>query len=212
MKNAMAEMPPLSKQNEPIATLTEGAIRKVRQALQGRDDVGVRLTAAREAGAFRYRFDFVPPGRVDPNDFVLPCGEYTFFINRESEALIRGSVIDYSHTGLAQAWVIDNPNPAWDSEAARAISKVFNETINPGLAEHGGQIKLVDLKDDIVYVEMSGGCQGCAMAGKTLHHGVVQILSEKFPGIKGLVDVTDHSAGTNPFFTTSNGTVPTFKH
>ena len=195
----------------PIATLTEGAVRKVRQALQGRGDIGVRLTVTREAGEFKYKFDYVAPGKIDPNDFVLPCGDYTFFINWESEALIRGSTIDYASTGLAQAWVIDNPNPAWDTELAREIAKVFNETINPGLAEHGGQIKLVGLKENIVYVEMSGGCQGCAMADKTLHHGVIRILSEKFPQITGLVDVTDHSAGTNPFFTAQTGTLPTFK-
>lgn len=195
-----------------IATLTEKAVQKVRQALQGRSDIGVRLTVIREAGDFKYKFDYVAPGGADPRDFALPCGEYQFFINRESETLIKGSTIDYSSTGLAQAWVIDNPNPAWDSELAREISKVFNETINPGLAEHGGHIKLVDLKENIVYVEMSGGCQGCAMAGKTLHHGVIRILSEKFPGITGLVDTTNHIAGATPFFTTETGTIPTFKN
>lgn len=195
-----------------LVILTQGAIRKVRQALQGRSDIGVRLTVTRDAGEFKYKFDYVPAGQIDPCDFVLPCGEYRFFIHRESEALIKGSTIDYSSTGMAQAWVIDNPNPAWDTELAREISNVFNETINPGLAEHGGHIKLVGLKENIVYVEMSGGCQGCTMADKTLHHGVIRILSEKFPQITGLVDVTDHSAGTNPFFTTPTGTLPTFKH
>lgn len=198
--------------DSPLATLTEGAVQKIRQALQGRSDVGVRLTVTREGGDFKYKFDYVAPGQEDPRDFVLPCGEHKFFINRESEALIKGSTIDYSSAGLAQAWVIDNPNPAWDTELAREIAKVFNDAINPGLAEHGGHIKLVGLKENIVYVEMSGGCQGCTMAGKTLHQGVIRILSEKFPEITGLVDVTDHSAGTNPFFTTAAGTLPTFKH
>jgi len=196
----------------PIAILTEGAVQKVRQALQGRSDIGVRLTVTREAGEFKYTFDYVGPGQANPRDFVLPCGEYQFFINRESESLIKGSTIDYSTTGLVQAWVIDNPNPAWDTELAREISKVFNEVINPGLAEHGGHIKLVDLKENIVYVEMSGGCQGCAMAGKTLHQGVIRILSEKFPQIVGLVDTTNHTAGITPFFTTEAGTIPTFKN
>ncbi len=199
-------------QNSPIITLTEAAIQKVRQALQGRSNVGVRLTVTREAGDFKYKFDYVAPEQADPRDFVLPCGEYRFFISRDSEALIQGSTIDYSSTGLAQAWVIDNPNPAWDSELAREISKLFNETINTGLAEHGGHIKLVDIKENIVYVEMSGGCQGCAMAGKTLHHGVIRILSEKFPQITGLVDTTNHTAGATPFFTTETGTIPTFKN
>jgi Fe/S biogenesis protein NfuA len=208
----LIEHPAESSNGIPIAILTEGAIQKVRNALKGRSDIGVRLTVTREAGEFKYKFDYVAPGQADPCDFVFPCGEYQFYINSESEPLIKGSTIDYSSTGMAQAWVIDNPNPAWDSELARAISKVFNETINPGLAEHGGHIKLVDLKENRVYVEMEGGCQGCAMAGKTLHSGVIQILAERFPQITGLVDVTDHSAGTSPFFTNQNGTIPAFKH
>src|SRR3569832_134327 len=119
-----------------IATLTDNAVQKVRQALQGRSDIGVRLTVTREGGDFKYKFDYVAPGQADPRDFVFRCGEYQFFINWESEPLIKGSTIDYSSTGLAQAWVIDNPNPAWDTDLAREISKVFNDTINPGLAEH----------------------------------------------------------------------------
>lgn len=194
-----------------IATLTEAAIQKVREALKGRSEIGVRLTVMREAGEFKYKFDYVAPGQADPRDFVFPCGEYQFYIHWESEALIKGSTIDYSSTGMGEAWVIDNPNPAWDSALAGEISKVFNETINPGLAEHGGHIRLVNIKDNMIYVEMSGGCQGCSMAGKTLHSGVIQILAERFPQITGLVDVTDHSAGTNPFFTNQTGAIPTFK-
>ncbi|HZR47647.1 MAG TPA: NifU family protein, partial [Candidatus Manganitrophaceae bacterium] len=172
-----------------IATLTDAAVKKVRDALKGRNDIGVRLTVLREAGEFKYKFDYVAAGQADPRDFVFPCGEYQFYIHWDSEALIKGSTIDYSSTGMGEAWVIDNPNPAWDSALAAEISKVFNETINPGLAEHGGHIKLVGIKENIVYVEMSGGCQGCSMAGKTLHHGVIQILAERFPQITGLVDV-----------------------
>ncbi|MFI5305691.1 MAG: NifU family protein [Nitrospiria bacterium] len=62
----------------------------------------------------------------------------------------------------------------------------------------------------IAYVEMSGGCQGCSMAGKTSRHGVMKILAEKFPQITDLNDVTDHSSGSKPFFQTETGNIPTF--
>ncbi|MHB8481700.1 MAG: NifU family protein [Nitrospiria bacterium] len=194
-----------------IATLTDGAVEKVREALQGENYEGIRMTVSRRGGEFVYTFDYVEKGKADPHDFDLPCGTYRFYINRESEELIKGSVIDYVRAGFTQAWVIDNPNPAWDSEMAREISKILDEVINPGVAEHGGHIHLVDLKENIVYVEMSGGCQGCGMANKTLRHGVMKILSEKFPQITDLIDVTDHSAGTNPFFNNEKGSIPTFK-
>jgi Fe/S biogenesis protein NfuA len=125
-------------------------------------------------------------------------------------SVVRGAVIDYLQTGLTQAWVIDNPNSAWDSELAREITKTFDELINPGVAEHGGHIKLAGLKDHIAYVEMSGGCQECSMAGKTLRHGVMKILAEKSPQITDLNDVTDHSSGSKLFFQTETGNIPTF--
>ncbi len=202
------EKPP---ENPPIATLTDGAVEKVREALQGGNCEGIRMTVSRRGGDFVYKFDFVDKGKADPRDFNLPCGDYRFFIDWQSEDIIKGSVIDYVHAGFTQAWVIDNPNPAWDSEMAREVARILDEVINPGVGEHGGHINLVNLKDNMVYVEMSGGCQGCGMAAKTLKHGVMKILTEKFPQITNLIDVTDHSAGTNPFFNNEKGSIPTFK-
>jgi Fe/S biogenesis protein NfuA len=195
----------------PLVTLTQGAIDKVFDSLSGGTNEGVRLTVARQSGEFVYKFEYVEKGKANPDDISLPCGDYRFFINRESESLIKDSVIDYVNTGFAQAWVIDNPNPAWDNELAREISKLFDEVINPGVGEHGGHIKLVNLKEPIAYVEMSGGCQGCSMAGKTLTHGVLRVLAEKFPQITDLIDVTDHSSGSKPFFSSDEGDLPTFK-
>ncbi|MFI5305483.1 MAG: NifU family protein [Nitrospiria bacterium] len=198
-------------QNIPIVEFTEGAIEKVRESLQGEHYAGVRLTVHRKSGEFVYQFDYVEQGKADPKDAFVGCGENIFFIHYESVSLVRGAVIDYLQTGLAQAWVIDNPNSAWDSELAREIAKTFDELINPGVAEHGGNIKLAGIKDHIAYVEMFGGCQGCSMAGKTLRHGVMKILAEKFPQITDLIDVTDHSSGSKPFFQTETGNIPTFK-
>lgn len=197
--------------NIKVAELTEGAIEKVRGSLEGGKFEGVRLTVHRKGGEFVYQFDYVEKGKAKSDDISLPCGKYTFFIDRESKQIIQGSVIDYVNAGFTQAWVIDNPNPAWDSELAREIAKFFDELINPGVAEHGGHIKLVGLKEHIAYVEMSGGCQGCSMAGKTLRHGVMKLIGEKFPQITDLIDVTDHSAGSKPFFQSETGDIPTFK-
>ncbi len=194
-----------------VAELTKGAIEKVRESLEGGNFEGVRLTAHRKNGEFVYQFDYVEKGKAKADDIRLSCGEYTFFIDHGSKSIIQGSVIDYVNAGFTQAWVIDNPNPAWDSELAREIAKTFDELINPGVAEHGGHIKLAGLKEHIVYVEMSGGCQGCSMAGKTLRHGVMKILAEKFPQITDLIDVTDHSSGSKPFFQNETGNIPSFK-
>jgi Fe/S biogenesis protein NfuA len=200
-----------SRNSGRSVTLTDGAIAKVAKSVDRERHEGVRVTASRKNGEFVYQFALVEKGKGNPEDESLSCGESLFFIDRGSLPLIRGSVIDYLHTGLTEAWVIDNPNPPWDSERAAEISRLFDEIINPGVAGHGGRIRLVGLKNHIAYVEMSGGCQGCSMAGKTLRFGVMKILADKFPEITDLIDVTDHASGTRPFFSQEGGTIPTFK-
>jgi Fe-S cluster biogenesis protein NfuA len=55
----------------------------------------------------------------------------------------------------------------------------------------------------MVLLRMAGGCQGCGMADVTLRQGIEVLLKKKVPEIRGLIDVTDHSAGANPYVTAS---------
>lgn len=86
----------------------------------------------------------------------------------------------------------------------RQIQELIDEEINPFVANHGGEIQLVDYLDKNVYIEMLGGCQGCAASTATLKQGVERILRESFgDDINEIIDVTDHSAGDDPFYTES---------
>ena len=87
------------------------------------------------------------------------------------------------------------------SEKHRAVQTILDETINPAVAAHGGYIGLVEVKDDNVYVQMSGGCQGCGAATMTLKAGVERMLREELPWVNQVLDTTDHSQGDNPFYT-----------
>jgi Fe/S biogenesis protein NfuA len=82
----------------------------------------------------------------------------------------------------------------------RQIRKILDEQINPAVAQHGGKVELVDVVNDTVYVRMSGGCQGCAASKVTLKQGVERTLLEEMPEIVAVVDVTDHTAGENPYY------------
>ena len=82
----------------------------------------------------------------------------------------------------------------------RKISKVIDELVNPAVASHGGAVHLVDFVNDNVYLRLSGGCQGCSSSTVTLKNGIERLLREEFPEIREIVDVTDHSAGTNPYY------------
>ena len=83
----------------------------------------------------------------------------------------------------------------------RQIQKLIDDEINPFVASHGGEIQLVDYLDKNVYIEMLGGCQGCAASTATLKQGVERLLRDHFGGdINEIIDVTDHDAGENPYY------------
>ena len=49
------------------------------------------------------------------------------------------------------------------------IQKLLDEQVNPSVASHGGKINVVDYVNRVVYISMSGGCQGCASSQATLN-------------------------------------------
>jgi len=86
-------------------------------------------------------------------------------------------------------------------EAESAIRELFETQINPALASHGGYVKLLKIEDRDVYVEMGGGCQGCASARATMRYGVEGAIRKVAPQVRNIIDATDHASGTNPFYT-----------
>ena len=68
------------------------------------------------------------------------------------------------------------------------------------MASHGGHVSLVAVEQETAYLRFGGGCQGCGMVNVTLKQGVEKILFEQVPAIKKVMDVTDHAAGTNPYY------------
>jgi Fe/S biogenesis protein NfuA len=83
---------------------------------------------------------------------------------------------------------------------AEAVIALLDEKINPSVAAHGGRISLVDVTDHVAYVRMEGGCQGCSASAVTLQQGVQNAILTEVPTIQGVVDVTEHAMGDNPFF------------
>ncbi|MDP2957214.1 MAG: NifU family protein [Longimicrobiales bacterium] len=92
------------------------------------------------------------------------------------------------------------PNGAPTGEIADRVRGVLDTQVNPAIAAHGGMISLVDVKDTEIFVQMSGGCQGCAMSRMTLRQGVERMLRQAVPELTAVHDVTDHASGEHPFF------------
>jgi len=62
---------------------------------------------------------------------------------------------------------------------AKQIEKSIDEYIRPMLQRDGGDIQIIDIKDTLVYCQLSGACQGCANAGTTMKLMVEQTLKDR---------------------------------
>lgn len=90
--------------------------------------------------------------------------------------------------------------PAPENDMRREIMKVIEELINPAVAGHGGAVHFEDYVNGKVYIRFSGGCQGCSSSNATLKNGIDRLIREEFPDVVEVVDVTDHDAGNNPYY------------
>ena len=91
--------------------------------------------------------------------------------------------------------------PGADDDALyERVADLFESQVNPMVARHGGRVELIDVQDAVVMVRLAGGCQGCGMADVTLRQGIEAMLQQHVPDVKGVVDITDHAAGSNPYF------------
>ena len=77
------------------------------------------------------------------------------------------------------------------TRVARAI-----ETVRPYTQSHGGDVTLVDVREDTVYVRLSGACNGCSMSSVTLRNGVEEALREQCPEITRIEVVPNEPDGS----------------
>lgn len=59
------------------------------------------------------------------------------------------------------------------------LEKLFDQQIRPALAQHGGNVEIVDVDNDVVFVKLIGGCQGCSSSKATLKGGIEQLIDRK---------------------------------
>ena len=80
------------------------------------------------------------------------------------------------------------------------VQDLIDNMINPAVAGHGGWVELIDVQDKRIYLQMGGGCQGCGAADITLKAGIERLIKEELPEVAEVLDTTDHSSGTNPYY------------
>ncbi|HEX6069519.1 MAG TPA: NifU family protein [Longimicrobiaceae bacterium] len=144
-------------------------------------------------------------------EIAINVDEIRVFLNLDTSNLLSGATIDWVQENGAGGFRVHDPKarPAAEVERsalrisgplAERVQQVIDEVINPGIAAHGGFVELVDVSDDTLYLRMGGGCQGCAASAATLRMGIERMVREEVPEIQNIIDVTDHTAGANPYY------------
>jgi len=85
---------------------------------------------------------------------------------------------------------------------AEKVQALFDDLINPAIADHGGNVVLNRITDGTLFLTMEGGCQGCAMAEMTLRQGIEPLVMQNIEEVSAVVDETVHSASEATYFKT----------
>ena len=208
----------------PVLQLTDAARARVIELRAGEPDaasLGLWVEISGTSGdAFTYDMYFQAAADAEPADSVTTHGGLSIVIPADSMDNMRGALLDLSREVGQRGMVIQNPlviqnpnqppsrsSPAMgrpladlSGDVAQRVVQVLDGQINPAIAAHGGHAELVAVEDDTAYLRLSGGCAGCGMAAVTLSQGIEVAIFESAPEVKRVVDVTDHAAGTNPYY------------
>ncbi len=68
------------------------------------------------------------------------------------------------------------------------VEEALNK-VRPALQADGGDVELVEVKDEVVTVRLTGACGGCPMSQMTLKMGIERHLKSEIPEIKEVIAV-----------------------
>jgi len=181
-----------------------------------------------KAGAYTYDMYFRSATDAQPDDWIDAADstdgaddtdvadDLVVVVPSESVPKMHGSLLDLNREFGQAGMAIQNPNrppiPSAGSptmgartgdlsgDVAQRVIGVLDQEINPSIASHGGRADLVAVEAEAAYLRLSGGCAGCGMAAVTLSQGIEVAIFAAVPEITRIVDVTDHAAGTNPYY------------
>ncbi len=193
-------------------TVTKSAERYLAELLekQNVEGIAVRLFVTQPGTAYAETcLAYCRPDEVNPEDEIMDMELLRFYMERNSMPYLEEAYIDFAEDRMGGQLTIKAPNAkvpkvSPDSPMDEQINYILYSDINPGLASHGGEVKLVELVEEeagtIAILRFGGGCQGCSAVDMTLKDGVEKTLVERVPGLAGVRDVTDHSVRENAYF------------
>jgi Fe/S biogenesis protein NfuA len=201
--------------DETLLQITDGARREV-QSYQAHHTEAEELALWTEVTGvsgedYSYNLSLRHAGDAGPQDVIEQHEGLSIVIPADSVDKLRGAMIDLIGDLTTGGLIVENPNspsPAVEDlppldvggSLSERVTQVLAQQINPGIALHGGKAELAGIEGATAYLRLSGGCQGCGLAGVTLKRGVEVAIKRSVPEIAEVVDVTDHASGTNPYF------------
>ena len=86
-------------------------------------------------------------------------------------------------------------------EILAQITEVMDEYVTPNVAQHGGEVNVIDLNMEtgILSTQLSGSCSGCASSTATLKQGIESTLMHFIPEITGVTG-EDDPMFNNPYY------------
>jgi Fe/S biogenesis protein NfuA len=201
--------------DEFVLTVTPAAITKVLEIRSAEPDpeaMGLRIEVTGHQGVdYLYDLSLELLSECAPDDHVTNQDGLTVIIPANSVGDLRGATLDLPSRAGQGGLVIRNPNrpnplAGMDLEltgdVAEKVQTLLEKSINPSLDSHGGFATLIGVDEGTmnVFLTMGGGCQGCSMSRMTLTQGIAQAIKDAIPEVNEVIDVTDHSAGDNPFY------------
>ncbi|MEK7669588.1 MAG: NifU family protein [Patescibacteria group bacterium] len=66
------------------------------------------------------------------------------------------------------------------------VQKIIEKML-PYIQMHGGDVSLVEVKDEIVKLKVSGACVGCRMHDETFNRMLGGMIKEEIPEIKNII-------------------------
>ncbi|MFC3122589.1 Fe-S biogenesis protein NfuA [Agaribacter flavus] len=159
-------------------------------------------TAKAECGV-----SYCPPEAVEETDIRLPFNGFDAVIDEESAPFLEEAEIDFVTDQMGSQLTLKAPNAkarklADDAPLVDRVNYLIETEINPQLANHGGQVMLVEITEEgAAILQFGGGCNGCSMVDVTLKDGIEKQMLEQFAGeITAVKDATEHQAGEHSYY------------
>lgn len=179
---------------------------------QGIEGLSIRLRVTSPGTpAANCELEFAEPDELTGQEWTIVCDGFDFNVEGDSAPWLEGASIDFEPNATGGQLNIRAPRikgeiPGEQAGLIERVRYVLEAEVNPMIASHGGRVTLLEVNaNGVVILQFGGGCHGCGMVDVTLKHGIEKTLRERVPEITEVRDATDHTGGSNPYYSKKEG-------